>query len=60
MDSGMESFFLQRISNSSLFRRILLTDLLFFLILQNLLINVPIFIIRMMRAVLHTMTRISE
>lgn len=60
MDSGMESFFLQRIRNSSLFRRILLTDLLFFLILQNLLINVPIFIIRMMRAVLHTMTRISE
>ena len=60
MDSGMESFFLQRIRNSSLFRRILLTDLLFFLILQNLLINVPIFIIRMMKAVLHTMTRISE
>ena len=51
---------LQRTRNSSLFRRILLTDLLFFLILQNLLINVPIFIIRMMRAVLHTMTRISE
>ena len=60
MDSGMESFFLHRIRNSSLFRRILLTDLLFFLILQNLLINVPIFIIRMMREVLHTMTRISE
>ena len=32
MDSGMESFFLQRIRNRSLFRRILLTDLLFFLI----------------------------
>ena len=54
-----EFFFLQRIRNSSSFRRILHTDLLFFLIQQNLLINVPIFIIRMMRVALHTMIRIS-
>lgn len=57
--SGMVYFCLRRTRSSSLFRKISRMDFWYCPITQSSATNVPIFIIRMMRAVLHITRRIS-